>query len=128
MILRAAAIWLLILVLAFANGTLRELVLAPRLGPLAGGQLSAILLASLVVIVTWLALDWIGPDSWQAAFAVGAFWIVLTLMFEFLAGHFVFGKPWDVLLADYHLLQGRLWILVLIATFFAPLSIWRLRF
>jgi hypothetical protein len=32
------------------------------------------------------------------------------------------------MLADYHLLQGRLWILVLIATFFAPLSIWRLRF
>jgi hypothetical protein len=127
MLMRSTVIWLTILILAFANGTLRELVLAPRLGNLLGGQLSAILLSIGVVLVTWLSLDWMQPRGWQGALGIGMLWVILTSAFEFLGGHFLFGKPWDVLLADYHLLQGRLWVLVLIATFLAPLSIWHVR-
>ena len=42
--------------------------------------------------------------------------------FEFLAGHYVFGNSWERLIADYNVFRGRIWILVLAANIFAPLS------
>jgi len=47
-------------------------------------------------------------------------WLLLTLAFEFGFGHYVFGKPWSVLLADYRLDQGRIWTLVPVITLLAP--------
>jgi hypothetical protein len=37
-----------------------------------------------------------------------------------LAGHYVLGAPWPRLLADYDVIHGRIWILVLITTVTAP--------
>jgi hypothetical protein len=45
---------------------------------------------------------------------------VLTLAFEFLAGHYLFGAPWPQLLADYNVLRDRIWVLVLATTALAP--------
>jgi hypothetical protein len=44
----------------------------------------------------------------------------LTVLFEFVFGHYVLGNSWDVLLADYRIWQGRLWSLVLISEAIAP--------
>jgi hypothetical protein len=46
---------------------------------------------------------------------------VLTVLFEFGFFALVMGHPMDVLLGEYDLFRGRLWLLVLITTFFAPL-------
>jgi hypothetical protein len=51
-----------------------------------------------------------------------AVWLLLTVAFEFLAGHYLFGHAWDRLLADYNLAGGRIWVLVLATTMFAPLA------
>jgi hypothetical protein len=51
-------------------------------------------------------------------------WLLLTLAFEFLAGHSLFGKPWDMLLADYDVVRGRIWVLVLMSTLLAPMWAW----
>ena len=37
---------------------------------------------------------------------VGIAWVALTVAFEFLAGHYVFGNSWEKLLADYNVLRG----------------------
>ena len=58
---------------------------------------------------------------------IGAGWVVLTLAFEFLAGHYLFANSWERLLADYNVAQGRIWILVLITTLLAPVVVYRLR-
>jgi hypothetical protein len=47
-------------------------------------------------------------------------WVALTLAFEFLAGHYLFGTPWNQLLADYNVLGGRIWALALVTTAIAP--------
>jgi hypothetical protein len=57
-----------------------------------------------------------GPGE---ALALGLFWVALTLTFEVAAGR-LSGKPWSVILADYDVLRGRIWILVPIVTLFAP--------
>ena len=120
MIARAVAVWLGILVLASANGALRDLVLTPRLGDTTARAVSSLVLAGVVVGVARLAIGWIAPPSAAAALGVGALWVALTLAFEFGAGHWLFRKPWAVLLEDYDVRRGRIWILVLVATFLAP--------
>jgi hypothetical protein len=54
---------------------------------------------------------------------VGLLWLVLTVAFEFDFFHSVGGKPWDVLLADYNILRGRLWILVLATVLLGPILV-----
>ena len=72
-----------------------------------------------------LSLDW-------AAMAVSLFntivlcWLGLTVLFEFVFGHYIMGNPWSWLLHDYDLSKGRVWILVLIWVTGAPYVFYRL--
>ena len=120
MILRALAVWLLLLILAVLNGGLRDTQLSPRLGDTVGRGISTLLLCGLIVLATWLTIGWIRPGGSREALAVGALWVALTLAFEFGVGHYGFGKPWPELLADYDLSRGRIWIAVLVVTLLAP--------
>jgi len=54
---------------------------------------------------------------------IGGFWLVMTILFEFVFGHYVMGHPWETLLTDYNLFKGKMWVLVLITTFLAPWTI-----
>ena len=65
-------------------------------------------------------MPWIAPSSVDEAWAIGFGWVTLTLAFEFLGGHFLFGKSWTELAVDYNVLAGRIWVLVLIVTLLAP--------
>jgi hypothetical protein len=121
MIWRALGIWIVILLLANMNGALRELWLIPQLGAAPGRVLSTVLLSGLVFLLTWLTISWIHPSTKGEALGIGAFWLVLTLAFEFLAGHYVFRKPWADLLVDYDVTRGRIWVLVLVVVLLAPL-------
>jgi hypothetical protein len=120
MILRTVLIWFVLLVLASLNGALREAVMVPRFGREFAQAASTILLSVLIVVVGWVSMPWIAPRTLQDAWTIGVLWVAFTLAFEFLAGHFVFGKPWTELLADYNLLAGRIWVMVLIVTLMTP--------
>lgn len=121
MFLRASVIWLGILVLAIGNGALRELLISPRTGPQIGHVLSTVLLCVFIAAVAWFTIPWIAPGTTSRALATGGWWLVLTLGFEFLAGHYLFGDSWDKLLADYNIARGRIWLLVPLVTLVAPL-------
>jgi hypothetical protein len=125
-LLRAVVVWLAILVLASLNGALRDLVVAPRIGDTAARAISTVILCGLILLVTWYTIRWIGPRSPRQALGVGAFWLVLTLCFEFGAGRLA-GKPWSVILADYDVMRGRIWVLVPLVTFIAPWWVGRTR-
>jgi hypothetical protein len=126
MLVRAGTIWLVILVLASLNGAVRDLVVAPHIGDTVARVISTLILCGLVLLVTWLSIRWVGPHSRRQALAVGLFWLVLTLAFEVGAGR-LSGKSWSVVLADYDVLRGRIWVLVPIVTFMAPPWLGRLR-
>ena len=117
---RSLVIWLLMLVVASINGVVREALLIPRMGDGAGRAISTLLLSSLVLVLTFGTVRWIRPRSALDAWMVGGLWFALTLGFEFLAGHFLFGNPWSQLLDDYNVFRGRIWILVLITIVLAP--------
>lgn len=127
MTFRAFLAWLAILVLAIVNGALRQALLIPRLGERAGHVASTLLFSVLVLGAAWILVPWIRPGSARDAWLIGAFWVVLTLGFEFLAGHYLFGNTWEKLLADYDVAAGRIWVLVLITTLLAPALAFGLR-
>ena len=120
MIVRGVLIWSGLLVIAVLNGGFRESVLVPRLGRALGQGLSTVMLSLFILAFGWVTTPWIGPRTLQDAWAIGGLWVALTLAFEFLGGHFIFGKPWQTLLADYNLFAGRIWVMVLIVTLMTP--------
>ena len=120
MLARASAVWFAIMLLAILNGAARDVLLVPRLGDVIARAVSCVTLACVILLVAWLSLRWIEPLSIANAWTIGVMWLAMTLAFEFLAGHYLFHTPWTTLLADYNLLAGRLWMIVLLATVTAP--------
>ena len=127
MTLRALAVWLAILLLASVNGAVRAAWLIPRLGETVGRAVSTLVLSGVVFLVTWLTIGWIRPTSTSDAVKISLLWLLLTLAFEFLVGHYVFRQPWPALLEDYDVSRGRIWPLVLVVILLSPLWAARLR-
>lgn len=124
---RAFAAWLVILGLAIGNGVLRESVLIPALGSVAGLMLSGVILAACVLAVAMLLVARLGRLSSRSCLGIGAFWLALTLAFEFGFGRAVAHKTWAQLLDAYTFRGGNLWPVVLIVVLLAPLIAARLR-
>ena len=127
MIDRAVIVWAGIAVIAVLNGGFREGVLIPRMGELAGRAASTVLLAAAVLAAAVLTINWIAPAASRDAWRIGVLWLGMTLAFEFLAGHYLFRVPWREITADYNVLRGRIWVLVLIVTLVAPAAAAALR-
>jgi len=124
---RALFVWFGLLAIAFANGAVRELVIIPLLGEGPAHAVSVAILSLAIMIATWSTIAWIRPRSLADAWRIGLLWLALTLAFELLAGHYLFLTPWSRLLADYNLLRGRIWLVVLITTVAAPVIAARAR-
>jgi hypothetical protein len=120
MIARAALVWLGIAALATANGGFRESVLVPRMSETAARAISTLMLSALIVLVAAAALEWITPAPHRDAWRIGVLWVAMTIVFELVAGHYLFRIPWREITGDYNIFKGRIWILVLITTLFAP--------
>ncbi len=58
---------------------------------------------------------------------VGGMWVAMTVLFEFSFGHYIVGNSWRVLLEAYNLLEGNLWIVMLITTAVSPYLAAKLR-
>jgi hypothetical protein len=127
LMLKYVLAWIPMVLIAIANGALREASYGKRMSELQAHQistLSGLLLFSAyiyVVIRTWR------PDTSKQAIIVGLIWLGLTVVFEFLFGHYVAGHPWSKLLYDYNVFAGRVWVVVLIWVTVAPYVFYRLQ-
>jgi hypothetical protein len=127
MLLRGVLIWCALLIVASINGGLREAVLVPRMGRGSAQAVSTLMLSACICGLGWLTLSWIGPRTLKHAWTIGIIWVSLTLAFEFLAGHYLFGRPWEELRADYDVRGGRIWVLVLVVTLLTPVAAFMLQ-
>ncbi len=124
--LKALVIWVGILVLAIANGALRESVLIPGFGAPAALVLSGLLLSALIIGVAYLSLPWLQISRPVQLCSVGVGWLALTLVFEFSFGRWQ-GKLWSELLEAYTFKGGNIWPVVLMTTALAPYIAAKLR-
>ena len=127
MILKYTVSWIGMVIIAIMNGVIRDALYGKRLGELTAHQISTFTLIALSGLYLWLlGLAWKIPSSNQAI-TIGLIWLALTVVFEFLFGHYVMKHPWTRLLHDYNILKGRIWILVLIWITIAPYVFYRLK-
>jgi hypothetical protein len=103
------------------NGIFRNTFMTPHIGELGGHVVSTIILSALFILITLFLINWLDPKSKKDALTIGLLWLLMTVSFEFLAGHFLFGHPWSKLFADYNIAKGRIWTLLLVVTFMAPM-------
>lgn len=125
--LKVALVWFGISILAVVNGMLRQFVLAPHLGIGISLPLSGLILAFLILLVTYLTSAFLGVHTTSTYLLIGTQWVVMTLAFEFLFGHYVVGKSWPELLQGFNILKGDLFSLVVLVTFWAPYLVGKIR-
>jgi hypothetical protein len=106
--------WLGAAGIGVANGVAREATYGKRTSEQAAHQISAA-----TAIAAFAGYFWILQRRWplkdrDEALTVGLRWTALTVSFEFAFGRLVAKKPWSELMADYNLIRGRLWPLVLL--------------
>ncbi len=115
-----AVSWLAMLAAAVGLGSLRQGLLAPRIGELPARAAGTLLLCAVIVLLA-VRLVRRHPAPPATRLVVGVCWCVPTLAFEFLAGHYLFGASWEALWADWNLAAGHLWPLVPATALLAPL-------
>lgn len=119
--------WFPMIFIAIANGLFREKVLTSRLNELQAHQMSTATMIVLFGVYVWILFKVWCPVSSNQAITIGFLWLALTIFFEFLFGHYVVGHSREKLLNDYNLLQGRVWILVLIWITISPYLIYQIQ-
>jgi hypothetical protein len=92
----------------------REGLLRPRLGEPKAHVIGTLIAVVLMMLVIYAFIRRVHEScSMTDLILIGVIWLIMTVAFEFGFFHYVMGKPWETLLADYNVLRGRIWVLVL---------------
>ena len=113
--------WFFLVAIAIINGAIRVVFFLAPFGDLVAHQLSCFTGISFFLIAMYLFFKNTKlVYSPKELLIMGACWTAMTIVFEFGFGHYIMGNSWAKLLADYDFLQGRLWLLVLLAVLAGP--------
>jgi hypothetical protein len=126
-ILKACVFWVLLLALAILNAVAREKLFVQWFGPQLAQMLSGVSLSVLIFLATLLSVNWLGLRTVGQCWLVGMMWLVMTVLFEFLFGHYFAGHSWEALLQAYRFPLENLWLLVLLVILVSPCLAARLR-
>ncbi|WP_250432483.1 hypothetical protein [Hanstruepera flava] len=119
--------WFPMVIVAIANGLFREKILTNYFKELQAHQVSTLSFILLMGVYVWGLFKLLQPISLTQTIYIGVLWLILTIVFEFLFGHFVAGHSWDRLLQDYNIFKGRLWLLALIWVTICPYIIYKIQ-
>ncbi len=123
--MRFVLVWLVMLSVSIVNGALRDLTYGKLLPALLANQVSCAGGIILLGVVIYLYVRRRPFTSARQAWLVGLFWLALTVAFEFLFFHYVAGHSWETLLANYDVMSGHLWPLILLWMWGAPYLFYR---
>ncbi|MGB5628440.1 MAG: hypothetical protein WBM45_03925 [Woeseiaceae bacterium] len=126
MIAKYVLVWLLLAIVAIANGVIRQSTYGNTVSESAAHQISTVTAILFSGGVVWVVNRYWAIESTSQALIIGGCWLVMTVAFEFGFGHYIVGHTWEKLIADYNLLQGRVWSLFLIWVAIMPFVIHKL--
>ena len=115
--------WVAMIPFAIGNGAFPRGAPDPAAGRHEGAGDRSLMLPAFVFVAIASCCGPCRSTIVSGVLTVSLTWPALTILFEFGFGHYVEHKPWDTLLADYNILKGRIWGLVLISEFAAPLLV-----
>lgn len=113
-------LWVLLALVAIINGVVRDKLLAPLIGARLSLPLSGVSLSLLIFCVTLIFVPVLAISSPCAFLYVGVIWVLLTLVFEFIFGHYVAGEPWGKIVEVFYIHKGNLYLLALVAAALSP--------
>lgn len=111
---------------AIINGGFRELTYKKFVGELPAHQISTVTGIIFFGIIFYFFFRKWKIDTAKLAILIGLIWLSLTILFEFGFGHYIMGNPWQKLLHDYNLAEGRVWSLFLIWITIAPFIFYKI--
>lgn len=117
---KASLIWLVMVAFAMANGVFREQVLTPNIGLSGALPLSGVSLSILVFLAAYFSVPFFGKNKGATFLYIGLQWLLMTLLFEFIFGHYVTGKSWYTLLQVFNPMKGDLFVVVLLVSLLSP--------
>lgn len=120
-------LWFPMIIIAILNGIVRQTVYTIYLDELSAHQLSVFSALLFFGIYLWIVSGKWRITSSSQSYQIGIMWLLMTIAFEFLFGHYVMGHSWELLLHDYNLFEGRLWIIVLLWIGLSPSLFYCLR-
>jgi len=126
-ILKGCVIWVLLLALAVGNAAARETLFVQWFEPRLALLLSGVSLSILIFLATLLSVRWLKLHTAGQCWLVGTMWLLMTVLFEFLFGHYVAGHSWETLLQAYQFSLENLWLPVLLVILVSPYLTARLR-
>lgn len=124
---RALVAWCVLIAVEFVHGTLRTIFLVPVVGDFRSRQIGVFTGSVLILAVTYFLVPWLRITGTRPLMMIGSLWVVLTVVFEFTFGHFVFGRSWADLSSDYDILRGGFLAIGLAVMMFAPVVAVRMR-
>ena len=119
--LRSLAVWFLIIIAESVHGTLRELLLTPRIGDAAARRIAIFTGMAIILGITLVTIKWIGAVRPSCLLAIGITWSALTILFEAALGILVFGYTADRLLTEFDVRRGGLMGFGILFMTFVPL-------
>lgn len=120
-LLRAFAVWLVLMAAEVFHGVLRGLLLVPVVGDLRARQVGVFVGSLIILVLTYLSVRRIRAVGVARLLAVGCFWAVLTVLFEIALGRLVLGMPWGRIAQDYDIPRGGLMPIGLLVMALSPL-------
>ena len=119
--------WIPMVFIAIINGAIREGWYRKHLSELQPHQVSTATGVLLFGVYIWALIRTWRPASAGQAIAIGLVWLGMTVVFEFLFGHYVAKRSWRELLHDYNIVAGRVWLVVLLWITIAPYVFYQLQ-
>ena len=120
---RALVVWLVLIGVEFAHGILRTVFLVPVVGDLRARQIGVFR----ILIVTCVFVRWVNAPNMKSLLQVGALWVAITIVFEFIFGHYIFNRSWADLVSDYDLARGGFLAIGMLVVMFSPVTAAKLR-
>ena len=127
MMIRYVLCWFVLVIIAIGNGVLREFTYGKSMSEIASHQISTLTGIVFSGVFVWFLSSFWPLESAEKAWTIGVIWLVMTIGFEFLFGHYVAGHSWQRLIGDYNILAGRIWLVFLVWVTVMPYIFFRLR-
>ena len=126
-VVRALAVWLVLICAEILHGIARGILLVPLVGEFRSNQIGVFTGSIIILVIAVVFVRWIGASRTSALLAVGVLWLGLTMAFEILFGRFVIGASWERLAADYNVLEGGLLPFGMLLLLLSPLIAMKIR-
>jgi hypothetical protein len=125
-VLKSMFIWLLILVVVFASGVLRDFAITPLIGEQISRPLSGLIACIAIIIITYILLPKLGNGTVLEYVLMGLLWVVMANIFD-LSMYFWYSGladvPWTDFFKMFDIRTGDLWLIVMVVCFITPIVV-----